>query len=329
MIEVASNATMSSKTNHLSDVLFGSVAGFTGKFVEYPFDTVKVRLQTGNVYSGAMDCISKMWSREGVKSFYQGLSAPLIGSMIENSALFVAYNQVQRGIRHFSINPQAELSMNQLCLAGALSGALVSFVLTPVELIKCKLQVQGMHNESLVKTDPAYNFQAKRAFGLGGHLREPPPNKKFSGPISVIAYTIKNQGFSGLFRGHLATVLRESTGGAAWFGTYEWMIKLMVESTPNATKKSDLSPWPLMFAGACAGMSYNAILFPADVIKSRQQSSDERVGFIKASRDLYRAHGIGGFYRGFAITIARSAPSSAVIFATYELLTRHMIVEFD
>jgi ornithine carrier protein len=219
--------------------------------------------------------------------------------MFENSVLFVTYNHFQDMIRRYSSRNYGEnvpLTMTQLSMAGFLSGAAVSFVLTPVELIKCRLQSQ-----------------------TGQHYR---------GPLSVISHTLRQEGISGLFRGHLGTVLREAFGGAAWFGTYELVVRQFLEKSPHAKTKDDLSTWQLMTAGALSGVSYNAALFPADVIKSRQQSSDARESFRKVASDLYRKEGVKGFYRGFGITIARSAPTSAVIFATYEWLNRNLVVEF-
>ncbi|RHZ72578.1 hypothetical protein Glove_242g137 [Diversispora epigaea] len=87
-----------------------------------------------------------------------------------------------------------------------------------------------------------------------------------------------------------------------------------------------------MTAGACAGMAYNLLIFPADSIKSQIQTDEEimqatgkkivRRGFFKVGRDIFKSDGIPGFYRGCGITVARAAPSSAIIFMTYELLTR-------
>ena len=86
--------------------------------------------------------------------------------------------------------------------------------------------------------------------------------------------------------------------------------------------------------------SYNGALFPADVIKSRQQTADEldgpkavqkdvkpqRRGFLQVARELYTTEGVKGFYRGCLITVARSAPTSAVIFLTYEMLSRNFSI---
>ncbi|KAJ3270874.1 hypothetical protein HDV01_007345 [Terramyces sp. JEL0728] len=217
--------------------------------------------------------------------------------MAENAVLFLAYSQIQQLIRFGTGTKEADpLSTTQLCFAGGLSGAVVSYVLTPVELLKCRLQMQDYLPE----------------LAAGG--------KRHRGALSLFRHIIRNEGVSGLYRGHTGTVLREVAGGAAWFGVYEMSVKKMIQMSPKGTKKHDLSAWQLMGAGALAGMSYNA-----DVIKSRIQSGlHNNESFCTVAKSIYHQQGVRGFFRGFGITVARSAPSSGVIFLTYELLSRKL-----
>ena len=171
----------------------------------------------------------------------------------------------------------------------------MSFVLTPVELIKTRLQVQ---------TQGA-----------------------FKGPLSVVLHTVRQKGLFGLYRGHMSTFMREAVGGAAWFGTYEYFNDAFMKQSA-VKSKDELLTWQLMASGALSGIAYNASLFPVDTIKSRAQAFESNDSFKKIATDIFRADGIRGFYRGFGITIARSAPSSAIIFATYEWLNRNVRIEF-
>jgi ornithine carrier protein len=233
--------------------------------------------------------------------------------MIENAALFVGYKQVQRMIRDVSATPEQRiqyaeqgiseenlppLSLSQLILAGTISGAFTSVVLTPVELIKCKLQVQQHGAEGLVH---------------------------FRGPLHIITHTFQQHGFTGFYRGHLATFIRECGGGAFWFGSYEYVCMLFMrhreKQTGQPVYKKDLSAQELMAAGAFGGMAYNFSFFPFDVVKSHMQTEEELTGvkrrFGQVVKSLWEGAGIRGFYQGCGITVARSAPTSAIIFMTY------------
>ncbi|KAJ3157380.1 hypothetical protein HK101_001454, partial [Irineochytrium annulatum] len=99
------------KLSTVAEILFGSVSGIAGKLVEYPFDTVKVRLQTqpltplpgeGPSFRGPLDCFLRTVRAEGFAGLYKGISAPVVGAMIENSGLFFAYHQVQSIVRGIS-----------------------------------------------------------------------------------------------------------------------------------------------------------------------------------------------------------------------------------
>jgi hypothetical protein len=91
-----------------------------------------------------------------------------------------------------------DMSLLQLSFAGAGAGFGAAFVLTPFELVKCRLQVQNSLSSG---------FRA------------------YSGPIDVIVQTVKTEGIiKGLYRGHLSTLLREIPGNFVWYGTYEGML---------------------------------------------------------------------------------------------------------
>ena len=62
-----------------------------GKVVEYPFDTVKVRLQSQSArrYRGPLDCLRQSLARDGLGGLYRGISAPLVGAAVETGSLFV------------------------------------------------------------------------------------------------------------------------------------------------------------------------------------------------------------------------------------------------
>jgi len=65
--------------------------------------------------------------------------------MIENGVLFSGFGYAQRLIRKVTKKPEDEpLSMSQYTLAGGLAGTGAAMLLTPVELVKCKLQVQDV-----------------------------------------------------------------------------------------------------------------------------------------------------------------------------------------
>lgn len=286
-------------------------AGIIGKFIEYPFDTVKVRIQSQPhnpipLYTGPLDCFRQSIHREGLTGLYRGISAPLFGAAIETSSLFFSYRVTQEALQA-TILPRGEpLPFSALLACGAASGAFTSIFLTPIELVKCKMQVPVMT----------------------GTLGYNPP-----GPVALIGSIFRNHGLLGFWHGQLGTLIRETGGSAAWFGSYEAMSALFRSFSPQhdattPSKSKSLPALPVyqqLLAGATAGVSYNFVFYPADTIKSRMQTADMtalsksgEMTFWATGRALWRQQGLKGLYRGCGITVARAAPSSAFIFAVYE-----------
>jgi ornithine carrier protein len=281
-----------------------------GKVVEYPFDTIKVRLQSqpehGPLrYSGPLDCFQQSLREGGLRSLYRGISAPMFGAAVETSSLFFSYRLAQRLVSSISQPPQEgeKLPLNALLFCGGASGAFTSALLTPIELVKCQMQVP----------------QSVRASAS-------------TNPVTIIAAIYRHNGILGFWRGQLGTLIRETGGSAAWFGSYEGVCAAFRRySARGKLARPDNQPvWQQLLAGASAGMAYNFICYPADTIKSRMQT--EEVGgdargttkrnFWRVGRDLWAQQGIKGMYRGCGITVARAAPSSAFIFTIYETLLK-------
>ena len=187
---------------------------------------------------------------------------------------------------------------------GGASGAFTSLLLTPIELIKCQMQV------------PAGSTSSR---GVG--------------PLSIIGSVYRHQGIGGFWHGQLGTLIRETGGSAAWFGSYE-SVSVLFRNYGNLSLSSltgepvvppPLPIWQQLLAGATAGVSYNFMFYPADTIKSRMQTAEvspishgERRTFWTVGQTLWYKQGLRGLYRGCGITVARAAPSSAFIFVVYE-----------
>jgi ornithine carrier protein len=160
---------------------------------------------------------------------------------------------------------------------------------------------------------------------------------KLPGPLQIVASVWQKQGVRGLWLGHTGTLIRETGGSAAWFTTKEAVAgylasrrlstKDSLSSISSASSKPGPPPplpWESAVAGACAGAAYNLALFPADTVKSAVQTAEElrpgqpRPTYFGMARALWAAQGMRGLYAGCGITIARSVPSSALVFAMYD-----------
>ena len=237
-------------------------------------------------YNGVWHCVSHTYRTAGVPGLYKGLLSPLLGSTFEVAVLFAAVGRFKKALAtEFDVSQSPLLSS---AVAGAFGGLVVPFVLTPVELIKCRLQgQQGMPKETWT----------------------------YKGPLDCIAKTIKQDGIAkGLYRGNCCTLLREVPGCFFWFGTYELICQSFSRSTGNG--KEDLSPLVHMAGGGIAGVAYWTSGYVADTVKTQIQTNPhlQDKGFRYVLSSIFAKEGIRGLYRGLLVTCFRATPAHAIMF---------------
>jgi hypothetical protein len=78
------------------------------------------------------------YAHEGLRGFYKGMGSPLITIPIVNSIVFASYESAKRMM---GVELGEECTFKQSLIAGMFGGFMNSFVLSPIELVKCRLQV--------------------------------------------------------------------------------------------------------------------------------------------------------------------------------------------
>ncbi|EGG20007.1 mitochondrial substrate carrier family protein [Cavenderia fasciculata] len=271
------------------DSIAGTIAGAACLFTGHPFDTIRVRLQTSRAPLGIMECLRNTVQKEGAMALYKGVTSPLVGMMFETAVLFVGYGQMKNLLQK---DPNIPLTLPQCSLAGAGAGICASFVLTPVELIKCRLQIQT--------TGP----------------------QKYKGSFDCLVQVMKESGLRGLYRGLGPTLAREIPGNMAFFGVYEGLKRHFRKTTGQ----EDLPLRYLIVSGGIGGIAYWSIFYPADVAKSSIQVSEGAVSptLLSTLKNIYRADGIKGLYRGYIPTVLRAFPANAAMFSVYEIVYKFL-----
>lgn len=375
------------------EVAYGSIAGMVVEVFEYPFDLAKVRLQAQQFHSlkvnssitfkGPWHCLNQTWTEEGLRGLYRGLSVPLIGSMAQTAGLFLAYSSFQHAIQTYQhgntrleAHRKPPLTISQLTVAAAGAGFVTSFILTPMELVKCRMQVQMMNMHTRVPhsqpiASPATNFfsfatrptsspnsrpvtiakssihnlstTARPSLPLPSRIFSPPNVHSHPieppGPIAIVRSIFRSQGLKGFWLGQTGTIFRETGGSAVWFAAKEVVastlqrrrgIQTEIDMAHKSSRDTDILAWESAVSGATAGGAATLLFYPADTIKSAIQTEEElrtssrgtRVTrpttFWRAAVKMYCAYGFRGFYAGCGMTVARSVPSSGIIFVVYD-----------
>ncbi|KAF5820731.1 putative mitochondrial carrier domain superfamily [Helianthus annuus] len=286
----------------------GLLSGVSTVIVGHPFDTVKVKLQKHNTeangfkYRGGFHCTTRILKTEGVRGLYRGATPSFVGMAIESSLVFGIYSQTKQALQGGDLNKKPELHI--IIPSAAFAGSIISFVLCPSELVKCRMQIQG--TDSVV---PAY--------------------RKYSGPLNCAIETVKTQGVKGLFRGGVATLLRESIGNAVFFTTYEYLrhsLHLQLKDSSFHHKNKNLVDVGIgIVSGGLGGIAYWSAVLPMDVAKTIIQTNPYKNlsrNPYKILKSIYRRSGIRGCYTGLAPTVLRAFPANAAAIVTYEAASK-------
>ncbi|GLH06736.1 hypothetical protein R5R35_007938 [Gryllus longicercus] len=289
------------KTSPIKYFVSGGFGGVCTVITGHPFDTIKVRLQTmpkpapgeQPLYTGTVDCVKKTVQKEGLRGLYKGMGAPIAGVAPIFALSFFGFGV---GKRLQQRTPEEKLTLPQLFAAGAFSGIFTTIIMAPGERIKCLLQVQQ------AGTGPA----------------------KYSGPVDVVKQLYKEGGMRSIYKGSVATLLRDVPASGMYFMTYDWLQRVLTPEGQDANKIGLLST---IFAGGMAGVANWLVGMPADVLKSRLQTAPEGMypnGVRDVFRSLMKEEGVTALYKGCAPVMLRAFPANAACFMGFEFCMKFL-----
>jgi len=118
----------------------GTWGGVYQAVAGHPFDTIKTRLQADGSFKSPFQCFSQTVSDEGIRGLYKGLSAPLVLTGFQNAWLFTV-NSIAKNVVGKGRDP-LDLSLAEIIAAAELTAPFYCLAVTPIEIVKNKLQHQ-------------------------------------------------------------------------------------------------------------------------------------------------------------------------------------------
>ena len=224
--------------------------------------------------------------------FLSGVKPTFFNVPFIYATYFAAY-EAAKWAQGVGINSTEPITLRQSMVAGAFSGIPVCLLLTPAELIKCRLQVEGM----------------------GGERSSAGATK----PWQLVRQIVGREGVAGLYRGNLITVLREIPSGAAIYVAYD-LSKNCLDSQLGA-----MAATPIL-CGALGGVATTVASYPQDVVKTNIQvvSSTPKPSIAAVTQMVWQREGWRGFWRGFLPAATRAVLVESVTFLVYDVCKRVM-----
>lgn len=180
-------------------------------------------------------------------------------------------------------------------LSGATSGCISTIVLQPLDVIKTRMQMSDAYNRS-VHLQPALSLQ---------------PNASV---VETFRGIIRQDQVSGLWRGVVPSVLRNTIGVGVYFVTLNAITARL--SAPDGS----LSHFSTLAAGASARSLAVVLLCPLSIVKTRMETveySRKYTGVAHAIATIARQEGPRGLFSGLFPAILRDAPFSAMYMLIY------------
>jgi len=185
-------------------IVAGGISGGIEIMITYPTEYVKTQLQLSkNNFKGPLNCVSRTVNEKGFFGLYRGLS-PLLYFSIPKAAVRFTSFEYFKGI--FQKGESRPLSNLEATVAGFGAGIMEAILtVTPMENVKVKF----IHDQ-VISEKPRY-----RGFFHG---------------MSVI---LKENGISGIYKGLMPTILKQSTNQAIRFLVYNFITNKLKGEDKN------------------------------------------------------------------------------------------------
>ncbi|KAJ1852578.1 Carrier protein, mitochondrial [Coemansia sp. RSA 1722] len=252
----------------------------------------------GAQISGTVAGMRYIARTEGVRTLWRGLSPTLVASGPSTVIYFVGYDYLRqwmgRQVRQSGWGPYEKYVS---LLAGCLARTTAVTAISPLELVRTRMQSSASHNLATV--------------------------------MHGISRDIRSGGVGTLWRGLVPTLWRDVPFSALyWFGFERWKENVY---TPlfGARHKDDMATQIAVAfcSGASSGIVAATLTTPFDVAKTRrqiEQHADTRSHLPQHPRlpqilrHIAATEGFGGLFAGLAPRLMKVAPSCAIMISTYE-----------
>ncbi|KAL5701186.1 hypothetical protein ACHQM5_026550 [Ranunculus cassubicifolius] len=207
----ASGSSKSEDHIHLSpylSYLSGALAGCAATVGSYPFDLLRTLLASQGepkVYTTMRAAFLDIVKARGFRGLYAGLSPTLVEIIPYAGLHFGTYDTFKRwtmrwNIYKYSVSNES-LSSFQLFLCGLAAGTCAK-VCHPLDVVKKRFQVEGLQRH------PKYGARVE--------------HQAYKGMFDALRQIVLAEGWAGLYKGIVPSVIKAAPAGAVTFVAYEF-----------------------------------------------------------------------------------------------------------
>jgi len=281
--------------NVAQGLFFGGFASCVAEICTLPIDVTKTRMQLQGEGGGArqyktvFDAVPKIMRTEGPAALFKGVKPALLRQATYGSMRYGFYTPIKNAL---GMRPGEDCLWKKI-LSGALSGAVSSGLANPTDLIKVRMQVDGMR--------------------AGQHA--------YNGLIDAGVSIIRHEGVLGLWKGVIPTCSRATVLAAAELASYD-------EIKTRLRRSGYFNDGLALHVGSALSAGFIGTFFsnPFDVTKSRLMSQPfdaagkgtRYSGMLDCFVQSAQKEGPFSLQKGFFPNYCRVGPRVLIIFVVME-----------
>ncbi|CAI8507050.1 ADP/ATP carrier protein [Hanseniaspora opuntiae] len=283
------------ESNFLIDFLMGGVSAAVAKTAAAPIERVKLLIQNQDEmikqgtldrkYTGIAECFKRTASQEGIASFWRGNTANVI-RYFPTQALNFAFKDKIKALFNFKKEDSYAKWFAGNLAAGGLAGGFSLLFVYSLDFARTRLAADSK--------------SAKK----GGE-------RQFNGLVDVYKKTIASDGFAGLYRGFLPSVVGIVVYRGLYFGLYDSLKPVVLTgSLEGSFMASFLLGWVVTTGASTAS-------YPLDTVRRRMMMTSGQAvkyaGAFDCLQKVVAAEGVSTLFKGCGANILRGVAGAGVI----------------
>jgi solute carrier family 25 protein 39/40 len=229
------------------------------------------------------------------------------------------------------------ITPTQQMVASGAGALLVSLFMTPLDVVKIRLQAQELlfekkcfiysngimdHLYARVNGDPKPVMHTTEEICNCRWYNRP---KYFSGTLDAMVKISRTEGVTSLWSGLSPTLVLAVPTTVIYFTSYELLRKKMFDAGVLAGSDHQQTLLPLA-AGGLARVWAVTVVSPLELVRTKMQSQKMALSQIREGlRNTVRSYGILGLWKGYSATLYRDVPFSAIYWPFYEAFRNALV----
>lgn len=248
-----------------------------------------------------------------------------------------------------------EITTTQRMISATWGSILTTLLVTPLDVVRVRLQSQQAPQPSNLSRFPAYstsfkhlppdlgiNSCCREVFFVGNNGQfclagngsiqgastltadcavEETQSKTFTSTIDALKKISRNEGYATLWRGTSPTLLMAIPGNVIYFTGYDWLRY----NHASPIRKIASDTYAPLIAGSIARMAAGVAVSPIEMFRTRMQATAGRgTGVFKETllglHRMAQSQGYTSLWRGLTLTLWRDVPFSGFYWWGYEAI---------